>query len=60
MVAQRLQGLEHPHERAPPELSPQDGGHTWTPGREGPAEKTAIDLGKREILCIERNRAAAS
>lgn len=32
-----------------------DGGHTWEPGREGPSEKVAIDLGAGEILSIARN-----
>jgi hypothetical protein len=32
-----------------------DRGHTWKPGPEGPFDKTSIDLGKGEILCIRRD-----
>lgn len=32
-----------------------DGGHTWTKGAIGTQDKTSIDLGNGEILCIKRN-----
>ena len=31
-----------------------DRGHTWKPGPDGPFDKTSIDLGNGEILCIRR------
>ena len=31
-----------------------DRGYTWKPGPEGPFDKTSIDLGNGEIICIRR------